>query len=62
MSKPFLCKGFVVPTLDLRISSTNPNQMVNVEVSDYFNMKGTSFVVDSFEDDVDMIAYCSHCI
>ena len=59
-SKPFPYKGFVVSSLDLKVLSVNKNPIVNVEVSGFSNMKGVSPVVDSIEEPVDVVAYCSH--
>ena len=49
-----------MPSLYLEVSSINQNPIVNIEVSSFFNMKVPSFVVDSFEDLVDLGLYCSH--
>ena len=36
--------------------------MVNIEVSSFFNMKGASFVVDSFVDIVYMVMYWRYLV
>ena len=35
---------------------------MNVEMASFLNMQGTSFVVDSFEDVVDIVVHYSHSI
>ena len=40
----------------------NQDPIVNIELACFFNMKGTSFVVDSFKDVMDMVMYCSHMV
>ena len=39
----------------------NHNPIIDVEVYGFFNMKGASFMVDSFEN-VDMVVHCSYSI
>ena len=46
----------------MKVSSINSDPIVNIEVSSYFNMKVASFVVDSFEDIIDVIIHCSHSV
>ena len=60
--KLFACQGFIIPSLHLQVSSINQDPIVNVESSSYFNMKGTSFVVDLFKDVVDVVVHYSPSI
>ena len=61
-SKPFECQGLIVPSLHLEVSPINQDPVVNVELSSFFNMKGASFMVDAFEDVIDMVVYSSHSV
>ena len=61
-SKPFTCWGFVVPSVNLKVSSIYQNSIINVEVLGFFNMKGASFVVDSVKNMVDIVLHCSNSI
>ena len=58
--KPFACQGLIIPSLHLEIWSINHNPLLNIEVPGFLNMNGTSFVVDSFEDVMDMVVHSSH--
>ena len=40
----------------------NQDTIVNIEVSSFFNLKVASFVVDLFEDVVDVVMHCSHSV
>ena len=44
------------------VSPANQDPIVHIEVSSFFNMKVTLFVVDSFEDVVDVVMPCSHSV
>ena len=46
----------------MEVSTINQNPIINVELFSFFNMSGTSFVVDSFEDVVDVVVHSSHSI
>ena len=46
----------------MQVSSINQDLIVKIEVSSMFNMKVASFVVDSFEDVVDVVMHCSHSV
>ena len=61
-SKPFVCQGLLVPSLNLKVSSIDQNPIVNVELSSFFNIKGASFVANTLEDIVDMLVHCSHSV
>ena len=44
----------------MKLSSINQDPIVDVEVSRFYNMKVALFVLDSFEDVVDVVMhYCS---
>ena len=62
MSKPFGYEERLVPSLALKVLCINQNPIVNVELSSFFNVKDASFVVDAFEDVVDMGVYCSYSV
>ena len=61
-SKPFVCQGLIVSTLNLEISSIDQNQIVNVALPSFVNMKGASFIVNSLEDIVDMLVHYSDSV
>ena len=61
-SKSFTCQEFIVRSINLKNSSINQKLIVNIELSSYFNMYGTSFVIDIFEDVMHVFARCSHSI
>ena len=42
------------------VSSMNQDPIVNMEVSSFFNIKVAFFVVDSFEEVVDVVMHCRH--
>ena len=42
--------------------SYQPNPIVNIELSGFLIMQGTSFMDDAFKDVVDMVVACSHSI
>ena len=46
----------------MEVSSVNQNPIVNVELSSFFNMQGTLFIVDTLEDIVDMVVHYSHSV
>ena len=46
----------------MEVSSINQNPIVSVELSWFFNMQGASFVVDAFQDVVDVVVHCSHSV
>ena len=48
--------------LHLQVLSATQDPIINVEVSSFFNMKGASFVVDSFEYVVDVVMHCSNSV
>ena len=60
--KLFACQRLTIPSLHLKISSINQDSIVDVELSGFFNIKGTSFVVDSFENMMDMLVHGTHSI
>ena len=60
--KLFACQGFIIPSLHLQVSSINQDPIVNVESSSYFNMKGTSFMVNTFEYFMHVVVHCSHSV
>ena len=47
-SKTFVCWGLIVPRLYLEVSYINQDPILDTELCSLFNMKCTSFVVDSF--------------
>ena len=61
-SKPLVCQGLIIPTLHLKVSSINQDPIVNIEVSCFLNMKGASFMVDSFKDIMDVVVHYSHLV
>ena len=61
-SKPFSSQGFVVSCLNLKVSFMKQDPIINIGVFGFLNMKGTLFVVDSFEDVVDVVMHSSHSI
>ena len=58
----FACKGLVVPSLDLEVSSVNQDQLIHLEVSCFFNMQGPSFVIDTFTENMYVVLHSSHYI
>ena len=46
----------------MKVLAINQNPIVNIEVSSFFNMKVALFVVDSFEDVVDVVMQCTHSV
>ena len=46
----------------MEVSTINQDSIVNVTIFGFLNMKGSSFVVDTFEDIVDVIVYYSHSV
>ena len=60
--EPFVSQGLIIPILHLKALSVNQDPIINIEVSSYFNMKGTSFVVDLFKDVVDVVVHYSPSI
>ena len=60
--KLFACQGLIIPILYLEVSSINQNPIIDVEVSGFLNMKGPSFMVDSFADILDVVVYYIHFI
>ena len=48
-----------MPSLHLEVSTITRDPIVNIEVSSFFHMEVTSFVVDWLEDVVDLVLHCS---
>ena len=46
----------------MQVSSINQDPFIHVEVSRFFNMKGTAFMIDLFKDVVDVIVHYSYSI
>ena len=46
----------------MEVLSINQNPIVNIELSRFFNMQGALFLVDAFEDVVDMVVHCCHSV
>ena len=46
----------------MEVSSINQNPIVNVAWSSFFNMQGTSFMINTVEDLVDMVMYCNYSV
>ena len=46
----------------MEVSPIDQNPIVNVKLSRFFNMPCASFMVDAFENVVDMVVYCSHSV
>ena len=46
----------------MEVLSINQNPIVNVELSNFFNMQGAAFMVDMFEDVVDMVVHYSQSV
>ena len=46
----------------MKVLSINQDPIVNIEVSSFFNMKVALFVIDSFEEVVDIVMHCSHSV
>ena len=61
-SKPFLCQGLIVLSLNLKVLSMNQNPIIYIELPSFVKMKGASFMLDTLEDVMDMVAHCSHTI
>ena len=51
-----------MPRLDLEVSSINQDPIVIVEESAFFKIKGALFMVDSFEDVVDVVVHGKYSI
>ena len=58
--KQFACLGLIVSKLNLEISSIKQHLLSNCEVPHFCSRKHASFVLDLFEDLVDMVVHCSH--
>ena len=61
-SKSVACQRFIIPSFNLKVSSSNQNPIVNVELPSFGHMKGTSFMVNTLEHIVDVVVYCSHYV
>ena len=61
-SKPFTYQGLMIPSRHLEVSSINQDPIINIKVSSFFHMNGASFVVDSFEDVVDVFMHGSNSV
>ena len=46
----------------MKLLSVNQDPIVYIAISSLFNIKVASFVVDSFEDIVDVVMHCSHSV
>ena len=46
----------------MKVSSVNQDSIIDVEVSGFLNMKVALFIVDSFEDIVDVVVHSSHSV
>ena len=52
----------IVSSPHLMVSSINQDPIVNMEVSSFFNIKVAFFVVDSFEEVIDVVMHCRHYV
>ena len=46
----------------MKVLSVKQDPIINVEVSGFYNMEGASFMIDSFEDVMNVVVYSSHSI
>ena len=46
----------------MEVSLIDQNSIINAELSRFFNMQGALFMVDAFEDVLDIVVYCSHSV
>ena len=60
--KPLACQGLFIPSLYLKVSPINQALIIDVEGSCFFNMKVSSFMVDSFKYVEDLVVYYSHSV
>ena len=61
-SKLFPDQRFIVASFNLNVSAINQNRIINVELPSFLNMKRTSFMVNTLEDIVDVVAHNSHSV
>ena len=61
-TKPFPYEGRMIPSFHLKVPSINQYPIVDVELSCFLDVKGTSFVVDVFEGIVYLVVHCCHAI
>ena len=52
----------MVPSRYLEVLTIDQNPTDNVELPSFFNMKGTSFMVDALEDVEDVVVHCSQFV
>ena len=61
-SKPFVCQGLMISGLYLEVLSVNQYSIINVELFNFLNMNGALFVLDPYEDIMNMVVHYSHSI
>ena len=61
-SQPLACQGLIDPSHHLQVSFINQHPIVDAEVSPYFNMKGASFIVNTFKNVINVVVYCCHSL
>ena len=61
-SRPFACQRLIIASLHLEVSSINQNPIVDVELASIFNIQGSSFMVVTLENVVDMVVHYSHSV
>ena len=61
-SKALECYRLIVPSVYLEVSYVNQHPIINVEMSSFFYIEGVLFIVDAFENVVDVVVNCCYLV